>query len=74
MEELQDYLLYEMKFSTSKKKVSLRQSQPIEILEKKFGDQVKKVQTPKMPVMSKILIVNYIEDSEKISAEDQKLF
>ena len=46
----------------------------IESLEKKFSDQIKKMETHKMQGMPMFLIIRPIEDSEKISSKDQKLF
>ena len=53
MEGQQGYLSYKVAFSAKKKRSSLVQHHHFKSLEKKFGEQVLRVQTDKMPGMLK---------------------
>ena len=67
MEGLHDNLFGKMKFSTDKKRAWLGQPHLIKNIDMKFGELVKSVCSHKTP----FLVVRPIEESEKISMEDQ---
>ena len=74
MESLWVYLSCEIQFSEDKKKAWLGQPLLNKSLEKKFSEQVKKSQSPKTLGIPQFLIIRQIDDAEKDSVEDQRLF
>ena len=69
LEGLQNYLSCKVRFSKDEKRAWIGQPNLIENLNKKFCNQVKKVQSYKTPGIPKFLIVRPMVDHEKISAD-----
>jgi len=73
-EKLTDYLSCSIKFSKDKKRAWIGQPHLIAELQEKFGYLVNKMQSYCMPGTPSQRVMRVLEDWQKISKEDQKVY